>query len=275
MTKHLPPPPDLGAGVGIRQRYTAVATVTSEPRSWSKCRVDIFDSGELIYSYDRNYSFMRTFEPFRQWDGESWHNYALISPRYSTFQVLDLESRSVIAERPYPQRPWHRAGSYDQYAETRARNPEWFEPGGVYYGKGPDDLINGEGFCAVEFYVPDWASWDSDGDGGGGVESMDTETWEEMSGYREDIHTGQLGFVAGCYWGDDSSWKIEAVDLSRISEGIISQDNRFGYISLPSGMRLRAAVEYMGGGVVTIATPLQFEVGGALRSWQKKALLDG
>ena len=28
------------------------------------------------------------------------------------------------------------------------------------------------------------------------------------------------GFVAGCVWGDDSSWKIEYLDLSKADEGI-------------------------------------------------------
>lgn len=43
---------------------------------------------------------------------------------------------------------------------------------------------------------------------------------------------GDFGFVWGCYWGDDSSWKVQYLDLSRIEEGMISRDERFGYVEL-------------------------------------------
>jgi hypothetical protein len=37
-----------------------------------------------------------------------------------------------------------------------------------------------------------------------------------------------MGFVAGCFWGDDSSWKIQYLDLSRADEGILKRDERLG-----------------------------------------------
>lgn len=43
---------------------------------------------------------------------------------------------------------------------------------------------------------------------------------------------GTFGFVCGCHWGDDSSWKIQYLDLSRAAEGIIVRDARMGYIEL-------------------------------------------
>ncbi|MGH8446363.1 MAG: hypothetical protein ACREVL_13910 [Solimonas sp.] len=46
-------------------------------------------------------------------------------------------------------------------------------------------------------------------------------------------HAGLFGFVAGCIWGDDTSWKIQYLDLSKISEGVVVRDDRFGYISIP------------------------------------------
>jgi hypothetical protein len=51
------------------------------------------------------------------------------------------------------------------------------------------------------------------------------------------------GFVAGCVWGDDSSWKIQYLDLSRADEGIIKREERFGYIELPSHLTLDKAVD--------------------------------
>jgi hypothetical protein len=50
-------------------------------------------------------------------------------------------------------------------------------------------------------------------------------------------HAGQFGFVAGCMWGDDSSWKIQYLDLSGIESGIFSRQERFGYLSMPADRR--------------------------------------
>ena len=65
------------------------------------------------------------------------------------------------------------------------------------------------GFCPVEFYVPPGKNF---------------------------------GFVAGCVWGDDSSWKIQFLDLSRATEGIVIRDDRFGYLELPDNVPLADAI---------------------------------
>jgi hypothetical protein len=54
--------------------------------------------------------------------------------------------------------------------------------------------------------------------------------------------TGRFGFVSGCVWGDDSSWKVEYLDLSEAAKGVLRRDDRFGYLELPRGMSLRDAV---------------------------------
>ncbi len=71
------------------------------------------------------------------------------------------------------------------------------------------------GFCPVEFYVPD----------------------DKTKGF-----VGNFGFVAGCIWGDDSSWKIEYLDLSKIKEGIFHREGRFGYFEKPHWFTLKEAV---------------------------------
>jgi hypothetical protein len=48
----------------------------------------------------------------------------------------------------------------------------------------------------------------------------------------------QVAFIAGCIWGDDSSWKIQCFDISQIESGIITRDQRFGYIAMPKGVTL-------------------------------------
>lgn len=90
------------------------------------------------------------------------------------------------------------------------------------------------GFCPTEFFVPDW--WDEHD----GSVLPGHEYWDER---RDSWPSGQFGFVAGCLWGDDSSWKIQYLDLSKISEGVIGRDERFGYIELPHKVRLKDAID--------------------------------
>jgi hypothetical protein len=82
--------------------------------------------------------------------------------------------------------------------------------------------VPGNGFCPVGFYVPDW--WDVND----GSIIPGSEYWTDDNEWP----VGDFGFVWGCYWGDDSSWKIQYLDLRRVQEGIISRDERFGYVRL-------------------------------------------
>ena len=43
---------------------------------------------------------------------------------------------------------------------------------------------------------------------------------------------GDFGFVWGCLWGDDSSWKVQYLDLAEIQQGKIRREERFGYLRL-------------------------------------------
>jgi len=54
---------------------------------------------------------------------------------------------------------------------------------------------------------------------------------------------GTFGFIAGCIWGDDSTWKIQYLDLSRINEGIFTREAKFGYVSLPRELNLEKAID--------------------------------
>jgi hypothetical protein len=66
------------------------------------------------------------------------------------------------------------------------------------------------GFCPVDYYVPyDHGDVEKAGD------------------------AGRFGFVAGCIWGDDSSWKIQYLDLAKVAAGVIVRKEMFGYIEMP------------------------------------------
>lgn len=153
--------------------------------TWDSTIVEVFrrsgsrDNAEKICEYERNYSLMQTFEPFRQGGRE----FALIARDYTRTAVLDLGSGCVVAEE----------------LDT-----------------------GGEGFCPVGFYVPDW--WDlNDGSIIPGSENWNVD---------REWPTGDFGFVWGCHWGDDSSWKVQYLDLSRIQEGAVRREERFGYVEL-------------------------------------------
>jgi len=74
---------------------------------------------------------------------------------------------------------------------------------------------NSFGFCPVEYYVP-----------------ANPISEESMN----------IGFVAGCVWSDDIYWKIQLIDLTNIEQGIITRDDRMGYVQLPHYMHLSDAI---------------------------------
>jgi len=60
-------------------------------------------------------------------------------------------------------------------------------------------------------------------------------------------HAGQFGFIAGCLWGDDSSWKIQYLDLSDASSGTVVRKEMFGYVAMPSNaLRLKDCISLDG-----------------------------
>ena len=173
-----------------RDKYAIKASPrANQPGTWDTTIVEVFRrtsySGELekICEYERNYSLLQTFEPFRQGSSE----FALISRDYTKTAVLDLASGNVIAE-------------------------ESAEPG----------ALPGGGFCPVGFYVPDW--WD--------VRRGTTIPGSEYWNSDYEWPSGEFGFVWGCHWGDDSSWKVQYFDLSQVQYGILRREERFGYVEL-------------------------------------------
>ncbi len=85
-----------------------------------------------------------------------------------------------------------------------------------------EDDEPGGSFCPVGFYVPDW--WDvNDGSVIPGSEYWDAD---------DEWPTGDFGFVWGCCWGDDSSWKVQYLDLSQVQQGVLRREERFGYLEL-------------------------------------------
>jgi hypothetical protein len=156
-----------------------------------------------IGEYTRNYcSFAKeTFYPFKLDD--CW--YALYSKDYTATRVAKLTTNEFI---------------------------DWC-------GEEPD----GCGFCPTEFYVPRYKSFESNENDKLVIDDFDNEYSKDLEEYYNltevnvTKYLGEFycnyGFLSGCYWGDDGSWKLRYIDLSDIHNKNLKIDERFGYFELP------------------------------------------
>lgn len=192
------------------------SVVQNKPGTWNSTKVSIYRDnnfdiksnvyrkGILIGEYIRNYSNygFETFHPFQienQW-------YALYSANYTATRVVKLHEDRI---------------------------EDWC---------GEDPAANG--FCPTEFYIPKYvkSKYKSEIDSElYSIFYVDSDyTNDEMqveinSPEFEAIDYCNFGFMSGCVWGDDSSWKLKYIDLSWIPDKILIVDNKFGYWELPAG----------------------------------------
>ena len=107
----------------------------------------------------------------------------------------------------------------------------------------PDcQIIGGEdecafGFCPMELWVPSYKIEKGSDYEYGVFDNWKPDKKELLPEFLE------IGFVGGCVWGDDSSTKLQVIDLRRADEGIIERKQLFGYFELYSGLSLREAIE--------------------------------
>lgn len=203
-----------------------IGKVENRPGTWNSIRVGVFRSEgekrEQVGEYVRNYpNLFGTFFHFKKDD----RDFALYSRDYTGTRIMELPScKDSGGEEPHQ-----------------------------------------NGFCPVEFYVPSYVEREShfpgkimkyrvNQPGGDALERRveksiirDEETGKDVFVDRPDVPVTPLmfypfGFVAGCGWGDDSTWKVQYLDLSKAEEGILKRDERFGYIALPRDVKLKDAV---------------------------------
>ena len=97
------------------------------------------------------------------------------------------------------------------------------------------------GFCPVDYYVP--YMFDDQNEFWKQETKMQDRNGKEVIYPGHGDIAGTFGFVSGCVWGDDSSWKAEWLDLSKITEGKIKREAKFGYIELPrTAVRLKDCI---------------------------------
>ena len=192
--------------------WVSAATVASrDGGGWRTALVSVFDGDVQIGIYDRNHAGWaeETFEPF-QWNDE-W--FALYAPDYTSTRVMTL--------------------------------PDCRDLGGEPRSSG--------GFCPVEFFVPryrqvltrnlatakcyeSWSFTNSSSD----LDKV-AEGYEATFGPWITIPTG---FIAGCIWGDDNSWKLQCVDLALAAKGEIVRSARFGHVQLAHGKSLAESMQF-------------------------------
>jgi hypothetical protein len=181
--------------------------VKNSPGTWNSIKVSIFKNGTFIGEYLRNYhSFAKeTFYPFLF--NETW--YALYSPNYTATRVMKLNDDSI---------------------------EDWC-------GEDP----NSYGFCPVEFYVPKYHKYFRELDYSyiivNGSEYKTLQDFENENDYTESGYL-KFGFLSGCIWGDDSSWKIRYIDFSDLENKKIEITEKFGYHELPNSLSLRECINF-------------------------------
>lgn len=187
--------------------FAAEIEKIGEKGTWQKTRMGIYKDYVQIGEYVRTYPAFgeSTFHPFKGKD-DQW--YALYSADYCYTRVMTL--------------------------------PDCKDIGGESEYKGH--------FCPVEYFIPTWQdhTYSSDYKAGKKLEVPELVTFRINNPAEKDLtHTPiqwyDFAFVAGCIWGDDSSWKVQYIDLSDPYN--IKRIERFGYLELPGNQSLREAVD--------------------------------
>lgn len=242
----------------LREIYTIETSAKENaPGTWNSTVVTIFKNHpdgtkEALHEYTRNYPGAK-FEPFRQLQDGKWKHYALIAPSYLRVSVIDLETGEIIHE------PWPTVTEkHHEKRDDWKGHEKWCEDNPI--GK----EMPGWSFCPSDFYVPDL------------IDYLDADTEDEYSTWinkryhhKDDVYfylsqesellnfTGQFAIYSGCVWGDDTSMKVKAIDLSRLSEGIITTDDRFGYVELAGKL---TDIEFSENGYATIPVMLRANI---------------
>ncbi len=190
---------------------------------WSSRKVVVRYDGNVIGEYIRSYpSFTEaTFCPFKI--GDEW--YALYSKDYTASRVAKLTPTEFI---------------------------DWC-------GEEADSM----GFCPTEFFVPFQMKYTTTLTMQGQPKELEIDNWFD-SDYGDEnefwkdvsehpgcqIHWADYGFLTGCYWGDDGSWKLRYIELTGIPEKKLIITEKFGYWEMPD--KIRKCIRIYGNGYMKL-----------------------
>lgn len=189
---------------------------------WSSTRVGVFNNkDEQVGEYVRNFDGYNkeTFYPF--FNNGKW--YALYSKEYTTSAIMSLpDCKEIWSEKP-----------------------------------------SAIGFCPTEFYVP--MLEEPERRGAIVANSVDSHVSDTMLVDKKLLpekwhkYFPNFGFVSGCVWGDDCSWKVEIIDWSDMSN--IKRIAKFGYLELsPCGLMRDGIIKMYDTKRVIISTMQTFDI---------------
>lgn len=227
-------------------KYTArkIADIPNGPGYWNSILVGVFDGERQIGEYKRNYATLfDTFFPFEK--NGRW--FALYSRDYMYTRVMSLPDCVDLGGEDKTNVEYK-----DHFCPTGYYVPELTLPANLREDD-PKPVVANHDSAKWATIVGNRYYWPDDKDG----QNYSPEREAEYLAERERSHAASrewhdrhpyvtqsapFGFVSGCVWGDDSGgWKLRYLDLSRVDEGVIRKDSRFGYIELP-GCSLREAI---------------------------------
>lgn len=104
-------------------------------------------------------------------------------------------------------------------------------------GEEPD----GGGFCPYEYLVPSLCVQSKDDEPKPSSDNLaEILAWHDRHPF---VHKyPKWGFISGCQWGSPG-W-VRFVDLSRVSEGVLKVDDRFGFYDTFGGIPLKDAMNF-------------------------------
>ena len=123
------------------------------------------------------------------------------------------------------------------YSETRVMK--------LYEDKIEDWCGFTPGFCPTEYYVPRLKYVDDNmyfADCDFETEQKFIDESKSLGNVVKDTYA-TFGFLSGCVWGDDTSWKLQYIDLSKIEDKIITITEKFGYWVLPGNLKLTDCID--------------------------------
>ncbi len=101
--------------------------------------------------------------------------------------------------------------------------------------------VEDDRFCPTEHFVPRYYVHEFEAN-----DKMHAFVHTEYDGDDDSCEFTEyhpFGFVSGCVWGDDSSWKIQYLDLSEIAEKRIGKLAKFGYVEISGTLREAVVID--------------------------------